>query len=389
MVGPEQGDVAYLDCAASTPMLPEAVEAMLPFLSEAPANPSGGHRAARAARRAIDDARDDLADVLGVDPGSVVLCSGGTEADNLAVLGSVDRARPVAVCSAVEHPAVLEPVSHVGGRVVGVDGRGVVDLDELAEALRAHGAATGVVSVMAANNEVGTIQPIRDVAEVVRRLAPDASVHTDAVQALPWIDLRGVAAVVDLLSLSAHKFGGPKGVGVLVVRPGTRLAPRQLGGGQERGRRSGTPNVAGIVATAVAARLTDGRRAAEVERIGKLRDRLVDGVAASVDGVVEVGVAGGDRRHKIAGNAHVCIEGVEAEALLYLLDEAGVAASAASACAAGAGEPSHVLAAMGVPADLARGALRFSLGSSTSDADVDRVLDVLPAAVARLREHGS
>jgi cysteine desulfurase len=389
MTGQEQRDVAYLDCAASTPMLPEAIDAMLPFLADVSANPSGSHRGARAARRAIDDARDDLADVLGVDPGSIVFCSGGTEADDLAVSGSVHPQRPVAVCTAVEHPAVLEPVARLGGRVVGVDHRGVVDLDELASVLDAAGDSIGVVSVMAVNNEVGTIQPLGAVFELVRRLAPHASFHTDAVQALPWMDLRPVAASIDLLSLSAHKFGGPKGIGALVVRPGTRLVPRQLGGGQERGRRSGTPFVAGIVAMAVAARLTHERRAAEVERVGKLRDRLVDGLAASIDGVVEVGVADGDRSHTVAGNAHVCIDGVEAEALLYLLDEAGVAASAASACSAGAAEPSHVLAAMGVAPTLARGALRFSLGVTTTEADVDRVLDVLPAAVARLREHGS
>jgi cysteine desulfurase len=381
--------VAYFDCAASTPMLPEAVAAMLPHLAERAANPTGHHRPSRLARRAVDDARDTLAEVLGVEPAAITFCSGGTEADNLAVLGAqAARGGGAVVCSAVEHPAVLEPVAALGGRTVAVDRRGVIDLGQLAEVLDETG-DVAVVSVMAVNNEVGTIQPLAEVAEVVRAHAPGAVVHTDAVQALPWTDLRPVAAVVDALSLSAHKFGGPQGVGALVARAGVAIAPRQLGGGQERGLRSGTPNVAGIVAMAVAARLTHERRAAEVERIAKLRDRLVDGLAASIDGLVETGVVDGDRAHKAAGNAHVCIDGVEAEALLFLLDDAGIAASAASACAAGADEPSHVLAALGVPRRLADGALRLSLGAGTTDADVDRVLDVLPTAVGRLRELGS
>jgi cysteine desulfurase len=389
MVTGRRERAAYFDCAASTPMLPEAVAAMLPHLSELAANPTGSHRPSRLARRAVDDARDTLAEVLGVEPATITFCSGGTEADNLAIFGAqAAHGRGAVVSSAVEHPAVLEPVAALGGRTVAVDDRGVIDLDHLADVLDESG-EVAAVSVMAVNNEVGTIQPLAAVAEVVRSHAPGAAIHTDAVQALPWLDLRPLAQVVDVLSLSAHKFGGPQGVGALVARPGVPIGPRQLGGGQERGLRSGTPNVAGIVAMAVAARLTHERRAAEVERIAKLRDRLLDGLAASVDGLTETGVVDGDRGHKVAGNAHVCIGGVEAEALLFLLDEAGVAASAASACAAGADEPSHVLAAMGLARPVADGALRLSLGASTTDADVDRALEVLPVAVARLRERGS
>jgi cysteine desulfurase len=376
---------AFFDCAASTPMLPEAVEAMLPYLVEQAANPSGVHGPARRARRAIDDARDTLAAVLGVEPGSIVFTSGGTEADNLAVLGGHERTGGMVVCSAVEHPAVLEPARFVGGVEVGVDGRGLVDLDRLADALDEH---TGVVSVMTVNNEIGTIQPMAAVASLVRERAPRAVLHTDAVQGLPWLDLRSIGKLVDAMSLSGHKFGGPKGIGCLVMRPGAAIAPRQLGGGQERERRSGTPNVAGIVAMSIAAQLTDERRAVSVERTAKLRDRLVEALVASIDGVTETAVVDGDRSHKVAGNAHLCIEGVEGEALLFLLDRAGIAASAASACASGAAEPSHVLAALGIERD-DMAALRLSLGAGAGDDEVDLALDVIPAAVARLREMGS
>jgi cysteine desulfurase len=219
---------------------------------------------------------------------------------------------------------------------------------------------------------------------VVRSRAPQAALHTDAVQAACWLDIRAVTPLVDLLSLSAHKFGGPKGAGVLVVRAGTALAPLLVGGGQERERRSGTHNVAGIVGTATALRITDGQRTVTNERVGVLRDRLVDAVVGALPGVVETV----PRAHKVPGSAHLLVEGVENEALLYLLDEAGVCASAASACASGAMEPSHVLAAMGVPTSLARGALRLTLGYGTTAADVDRGADVLVDAVQRLRRGG-
>jgi cysteine desulfurase len=234
---------------------------------------------------------------------------------------------------------------------------------------------------MAVNNEVGSITPLADVAAVVRRHAPNALLHTDAVQAPMWLDLRTITPHVDLLALSAHKFGGPKGVGVLVVRQGTVLEPLLQGGGQERDRRSGTHNVAGIVAMAEALRLTDMERVADVLRIGTLRDHLVDSLTAGLDDVLETV----PRDAKIAGSAHVCFAGIESEALLYLLDEAGVCASAASACASGAMEPSHVLAAMGVDARFSLGALRLSLGRTTTDADVDRAVAVLIDAVGRLR----
>lgn len=377
---------AYLDHAATTPMRPEAVDAMLPFLRDRFANPSGAHAAARDARRAIDEARDTMAELLGCRPGEVVFTGGGTEADNLAVLGVHDRRGGVVVCSAVEHHAVLDAVVSRGGRLVPVDARGVIDLDALADALDED---VTLVSVMLANNEVGTVQPLYDVAEVVRRAAPRAVLHTDAVQGFCWLDVSRVAAPADLISVSAHKFGGPKGVGVLVVRDGVELAPRLVGGGQERDLRSGTQNVPGIVAMATAARLTHDQRDETVERVGKLRDRLADGLVASVDGVVESGVevtdTGPDRSHKVAGICHVCFEGIESESLLYLLEKRGVYASAASSCSSGAMEVSHVLAAMAVPRELAAGSLRLSLGATSEESDIDLALEVIPATVDRLR----
>ena len=371
----------YLDHAATTPMRAEAVEAMLPFLSEQFANPSGSHRFARQVRKSIDEARDDVADVLGCQPGDVIFTSGGTEADNTAIFGTLDRRGGVAVCPAVEHHAVLHSVEARHGRIVGVDVNGRVDLDQLAETLRDGSDDVSIVSVMAVNNEVGTITDLAAVAEVVGRVAPRATVHTDAVQAVNWLDLRTITPHVGLLSLSAHKFGGPKGVGLLVARGRASFAPLMVGGGQERERRSGTHNVAGIVAMAVALRSVDTERAAENERIAVLRDALVDGLRAELDGVHET-VA---RSAKVAGSAHVCFDGIENEALLYLLDEANVCASAASACASGAMEPSHVLAAMGVPTDRARGALRLTLGRTTTADDIARATAVVVDSVRRLR----
>jgi cysteine desulfurase len=372
--------ITYLDHAATTPMRQEAVEAMRPYFDVQYANPSGSHRFARAARAAIDDAREAVAAVIGCDAGEVVFTGGGTESDNTAVLGAVARHGGTAACPAVEHHAVLECVSMLDGLVVGVDAAGSVRLDLLEEMLTAR-PDVRVVSVMAVNNEVGTVTDLADVASVVRRSAPQALLHTDAVQAASWIDLRTVTPHVDMLSLSAHKFGGPKGVGVLVCRRGAVVEPRLVGGGQERERRSGTHNVAGIIGTAVALAAADRERNDERARISALRDSMVDEITGRLDDVVETV----PRDRKVAGSAHICIEGIENEALLFLLDEAGVCASAASACAAGAMEPSHVLAAMGVPRERATGALRLTLGRTTTERDVEIGAAAVVDAVVRLR----
>jgi cysteine desulfurase len=242
-------------------------------------------------------------------------------------------------------------------------------------------ADTTVVSVMLANNEVGTVQPLTEIAEVVRRRARRAVLHTDAVQAFPWLDVARLAAGADLVAVSGHKFGGPQGVGVLAVRGDVPLVPVIHGGGQERDRRSGTHNVAGIVGLAAAMEATVACRAPTVARVGELRDRLADHLLGTVPGVTETGVRAG----KVAGNCHLCFEGVESEALLVLLDDAGVCASAGSACASGAIEASHVLTAMGIPEPVALGSLRLSLGATTTAGDVDLALEVVPDAVARLR----
>ena len=428
--GRHLGD-AYLDHAATTPMCPEAVEAMQPFYADAYANPSGAHRMARDAMRAVNDARDLLAELWGAKPGEIVFCSGATEADNLAVFGvagtvgmagavgvasavgvagaadsasaanAVDSANAAGsavsnhiVCSAIEHPAVLAPVERLGGLTVGVDSLGVIDLDELAEAVDEN---TVLVSVMLVNNESGVIQPLAEVAEVLAQHAPQAVLHTDAVQAVSWLDVAELVRPAQLVSVSAHKFGGPKGVGALIVRDGVKLSPLILGGGQERDRRGGTHNVAGIAGMAAAAETTAAKRQETVARVEKLRNRLADHLKAAVPDVVETGVvepghidvakadACTDRSRKIAGSCHLCFGGVESEELLFLLEREGVYASAASSCASGAFEPSHVLAAMGYRRDLAKGSLRLSLGSTTTEADIDKACAVIPNAVAQLR----
>jgi cysteine desulfurase len=384
VAGVTESTITYLDHAASTPMRVEAIEAMMPFLADVYANPSGSHRFARRARQAIDEARDTVARVVGCRPNEVVFTGGGTESDNTAITGAVTRRGGVAVCPAVEHHAVLHVVEQLGerGRVVGVDSYGRVDLDELATVLDAT-SDVAVVSVMAVNNEVGTITDLAEVARVVRRHAPGALIHTDAVQSACWLDLRDITPHVDLMSLSAHKFGGPKGVGVLVEVGGPKVDPLIVGGGQERERRSGTQNTAGIVAAAVALDLTDRERDGENDRLAALRDELVTGLQDRLDDVVETVPSD----FRVAGSAHVCIAGIESEALLYLLDEADVCASAASACASGAMEPSHVLAAMGVDRSLALGALRLTLGHTTTAGDVERAIEVVGDAVDRLRQH--
>ncbi|MDQ3304956.1 MAG: aminotransferase class V-fold PLP-dependent enzyme [Actinomycetota bacterium] len=371
--------VTYIDHAATTPMRPECTEAMLPFLGGRVGNPSGGHAAARAARQAIDEARDVVAACLGAEPGEVVFTGGGTEADNLAITGVLARLGGIPVCSAVEHHAVLRPVEALDGRIVAVHTDGRIDLVALDAALDGQ---IGVVSLMLVNNEVGVVQPLAEAAALVAERSPGAVVHTDAVQAFPWLDVAVEARPAHLVAVSAHKFGGPQGVGALVVREGVAVEPLLRGGGQERDRRSGTHNVAGIVGMAAAMVATVAQRPATVERVAGLRDRLADGLLTAVPGVTE----SGNRATKVAGTCSLLIEGIESEALLVLLDQAGICATAASSCASGALDPSHVLAAMGVPRALAYGSLRLSLGWTSTEADVDRALEVVPGAVAQLRE---
>ena len=381
----------YLDNAASAPTRPEAIEAMMPMLTDCYANPSGAHRMARDARRALDDARDVLAAGLGCRPGEIVYTAGGTEADNLAVFGIHARQGGVVACTATEHHAVLVPVEKLGGRVIGVHDSGLIDLDDLATKLDAD---VSVLSVGLVNGETGVIQDLAAVAEVVREHAPNAVLHTDAVQAFPWLDVATAAAPADLISIAGHKFGAPKGVGALIIREGVEIDPQLLGGGHERGHRSGTHNSPGIVAMAAAAQATMVGRDRVVAEVGALRDQLADGIRAAVPGTHETGVTAAadgtvDRSHKVAGSCHLCFEGIESEALLFLLEREDILASAASSCSSGAQDPSHVLAAMGYSRELAGGSLRLSLGHVSTQADVDAALRVVPDAVASLRKTGS
>ncbi len=387
-------DLAYLDHAASTPLRPEALEAMLPFLADHPGNPSGRHAAARHARRAVDDARDAVAALVGCTPGEVVFTSGGTEADVTALRGAAHARPGRLVVGAIEHHAVLDGAAAAarlvgsGVDVVPVDRYGRPDLDALVGVL--DGAEeVSIVAVGLANNEVGTVHPLTGVAEAIAVHAPGTPLLTDAVQAGAWLDLPAEVAVAQMVALSAHKLGGPKGVGALVVRDGVALEPLLHGGGQERGRRSGTPNVAGIVGFGVAARLVAEQREATAVRVAALRDRLADGLRAAlaplVPNVRETVVFPGDgRAHVLPGHLHLCLPGAPADEVLFLLDQDGVAASAAASCSSGATEPSHVLAGLGVDAESAAGSLRLTLGWSSTDADVDRALAAVPAAVARV-----
>ncbi len=394
---PGRPPTVYLDHAATSPLRPEVAEAMAPFGAERFGNSSGAHHVARDARRALEEARDLVAECLGASPGEVVFTSGGTEAANLAILGTLAArqeaglAAGAIVCSAVEHAAVLEScraatratariagVAPVELRVAPVDGQGILDLEALEDLLRDD---VGLVSVMLANNEVGTVQPIGEVVGAVARAAPGAAVHTDAVQAASYLNVAELARGADLLSVSGHKLGGPKGVGALVVRERVRVDPIVHGGGQERDRRSGTHDVAGAVGLAAALRAVAASRREESARVGALRDRLAAALVAGLPGTVR----SVDSARSLPGHCHLRFDGVEQEELLVLLDERGVCASAGSACASGALERSHVLAAMGVPAGQARGAVRFTLGHSTGPPDIERAVSAVTDAVALLR----
>jgi cysteine desulfurase len=352
-------------------------------------NPTGSHPPAQRAKRLLEEARDEVASFVGRDPGEVLFTSGGTESANLAVLGTVEaamaeRSSAVILSSAVEHPAVREScraASRLGAdaRELPVDAAGVVDLDALARSLSSR---VVLVAVMAANNETGVVQPVASVLDSVRRRAPEAVVFTDAVQAAPHLDLAATCAGADLVSLSAHKVGGPVGVGALVVSPTVALSPRHHGGGQERDRRSGTQDVVGAVGLATALQMVAKERTETVRRVSQLRDRLASGLLASVPGAQRT--VPPDVR-VLPGHLHLCMPGIEREELLVALGAAGVCASGGSSCASGALEPSYVLAAMGVPRHVAEGAVRFTLGSTTTDAEIERALTVVPGVVASLR----
>ena len=373
---------AYLDHNATTPIAPEVRAAMAPYQGEHFGNPSSIHWAGRAARDAVAAARGDVARFLGAKPSEIVFTSGGSEALNAAIVGAVLASvheRPHLVVSAVEHPAVLEPCRRLArlGRAsvteVSVDALGRLDPDAVAAAVRPE---TVLVAVMRAQNEIGNLYDTAAVAERVRARQPGVLVLVDAVQAAGKVPLSLDSLGADLVAISAHKLSGPKGVGVLAVRRGTRLEPWLLGGPQEGGRRAGTENVAGIVGLAAACRLD-----AYADEVRRLAHRLRTGLDARVPGLTWHG----DPASRLPGTLSCRVEGVEAESLLIKLDLAGVAASSGSACASGTLAPSHVLLALGLSPIAAYESIRLSLGRTTSDADVDLALDALPAAVEELK----
>ena len=379
----------HLDHAATTPLAAEVLEQMLPYLTTTQGNPSSVHESGRDARSAVDAARDRIAAVLGCAQREIVFTGSGTEADNLALRGVLERWGPErgrhVVVSAIEHDAILETARHLEDAgaatltVIGCDRDCRVTPESVAAAV---GADTVFVSVMFVNNETGAVQDIAGIAEAVHRRNPRTLVHTDAVQALGRLQLEPQELGVDLLSISAHKIYGPKGVGALWVRHGVALAAQSTGGGQERNRRSATENVAGIVGFAAAAELTERVRVAETEGQEALCARLVAAVALQVPGAIITALGA----PKAAGFATFAIPGVRSDVLLAALDMDGVEASAGSACASGAPLPSHVLRAMGYPDDLAAGALRCTTGRSTTSADIDTAASVIAGAVERIRD---
>jgi len=376
--------LVYLDHNATTPVDPRVLDAMLPFFRDAWGNASSLHAAGRPARRAVEAAREAVARLVGAaDPAEVVFTSGATESDNLALRGVADLDPGChVVTTAVEHPAVLatcDALEARGHRVtrLGVDRDGRLDLRALEAAI---GPDTRLVSVMFANNETGVVFPVGEVGRLCR--ARGVLFHCDATQAVGKLPVDMTAAGIDLLSLSGHKLGGPKGVGALVVRRGVRLRPQQTGGHQERGRRGGTENVPGVVGLGEAARLAAERLAAAAPAgVAALRDRLEAGILGAVPRV-EVNGAGAER---LPNTTNLTLHGVDGEGLLLALDLEGIAASSGSACAAGSLDPSHVLLAMGLPREAVQASLRLSLGFGTTGEDVDRVLEALPGAVERLR----
>jgi cysteine desulfurase len=386
---------AYLDHAATTPMLPSALAAMTEQLAVT-GNPSSLHTSGRMARRVVEEARERLAKALGARPSEVVFTSGGTESDNLAVAGTfaarreADPARVRIIASSIEHHAVLDCIEHLvtheGAKVTWVDPDpdGHVSVEAVRDAIEVDPRSVALVSVMWANNEVGTVQPVAEVAAVAHEHG--IPVHTDAVQAVGHVPVDFAASGVDLMTVTAHKLGGPVGVGALLVRRDAVLVPQTHGGGQERQVRSGTLDAPAVRAFAVAAEEAVASLDAEAARLVALRDRLIrSAVDLGYDITVTGGWEAGDGIRRLPGNAHLLVPGCEGDSLLYLLDAAGIECSTGSACQAGVPQPSHVLLAMGVPEKRARGALRLTLGHTSTDGDVDAVLAALPAAIERAR----
>jgi cysteine desulfurase len=378
----------YLDHAATTPVSPEVLADMLPFFSEVYANPAAIYTPGAEARVAVDGAREELAQAIFASPEEIFFTSGGTESNNWALKGAAitsAASKRHILTTPIEHRAVLEPAETLAKdgfdvEFLPVDGDGLVDPEDVAKRIRPN---TALVSVMHANNEVGTIQPIAEIGAVCRER--HVSFHTDAVQTLGKVPINVKQLNVDMMSFSAHKLYGPKGVGALYIRRGVRLAPYLEGGEQEKGRRAGTLNAPGIVGFGSAVTRSLDELPSESVRLESLRERLIGGVTSCIDNVR----INGSRTRRLPNNVHFCFGGVEGESMLLALDMAGICASAGSACTAGSTEPSHVLLAMGLPVESARGALRLTLGKSTTEEQVDYVCERLRDIVQNLRSLSS
>jgi cysteine desulfurase len=374
----------YLDYNATTPVGPEVVAAMMPYFSERFANASSIHSEGQRARYAVEDARDSVGRLIGAKAAEIVFTSGGTEADNLAIFGAVAAARRPAhvITSAIEHHAVLNACQKlerdgVAVTYVAVGADGIVDAEEIRRALRAE---TVLISVMHANNELGTIQPIEAIAEIAREAG--VAFHTDAVQSAGKLPLDVTRLGVDLLSLSAHKIYGPKGIGALYVKTGTRLEPMFYGGHHERDRRPGTENVAAIVGLGRAAESARALLDESATRISAMRDRLEETILETIPHCR----VNGDRSRRVANTTNITFAGAEAESLVIALDLRGVACATGAACSSGAVEPSHVLTAIGLTPEQGRSSIRFSLGRNTVEAEIDFAVNAVRAAVEKLRE---
>lgn len=374
----------YLDHSATTPVRPEVLEAMLPFLRDVHGNAGSIHSFGREARRAVDDARDQVAALINADPREIVFTSGGTESDNLAIRGVLaadKRERRRIVASAVEHHAVLHAAEYVRKHdgievvVIPVDSEGLVDADEVAAAINDD---TVLVSIMHGNNETGTIQPVEQIAAICAERG--VVFHSDTVQSIGKVPVDVMQWPVGMLAISGHKLYAPKGVGACYVRNGVRIEPQAVGGAQERQRRAGTENVPGIVALGKACEFARAEMAETSARIARLRDVLEQGILAKVPGVC----INGSRELRLPHILNVGFPGVDGESLLLALDVEGIAVSSGAACTAGSLDPSHVLLAMGIPHDLAQSAIRFSLGRSTTRQEIDEVTNILPKVVKRI-----
>ena len=379
------GDVIYLDHASTTPADPEVVAAMLPWHSENFGNPSTVYSLGLTSAQGLEQARDSIARSIGAEPEEIYFTSGGTESDNWAVLGTAEaqskKGRHL-ITSTIEHHAVLETMEYLekhGYEVtkIPVSNGGLVDPDDVRRAIRPD---TVLVSIMHANNEVGTIQPIAEIGKITREAG--VLFHTDAVQTAGKIPLDVSGLGVDMLSLSGHKFYGPKGVGLMYLRKRTRISPLLHGGSQEKSRRAGTHNVPGIVGMAKALELAAGRMAEDAAREAELRNHLWAGLQANIESIY----LNGDLAHRLAGNLNVRLDGIEGESMILMLDMEGICVSSGSACTTGSLEPSHVLLGLGIPQELAHGSLRVTLGRSTTAEHIDHFVKVFPPIVARLRE---